>query len=342
VSAPGHSAPGLRENGPGPVFVSGRQHSGNTVLTMILGRAPGCFAQTDENIFFERRALIDRIADPERRAAAVAAELRIDRVDRQLSDRIAHHLAEWIGARPEARALDLFREGMRFACEATGRRFWCQKATSYIFYGREILTLMPEARLLYMLRNPYDICASRKRRADYEERIWGHMVSWNQGIRLARRLGAEFPDRFRIVKYEDLTAAPEPTVRGVFEFLGVPFDRSVLDIPHVNRSESKYKLESESRGLNTSRINYYMNNLSAAEIAALDMLADRRMIRESYPELPHRASRASTGTRLRAAGLIVKGPFHFARDYLSKPNRSPMQLLARSIRRIGLLRGGRA
>lgn len=71
----------------GRSFISGRQHSGNTVTTCVFGMVPECFA-----------GLV-------------------------------------------------------------------QQATSYIFYAQGILRLMPDARFLYLLRNPYDICASEKCRA---------------------------------------------------------------------------------------------------------------------------------------------------------------------------------
>src|SRR5262245_14500515 len=65
----------------GPIFVSGRQHSGNTVVAVLLGRLPGCLAQIDENSFFEHRRLVDNLPDAASRAERVFELLRLEHED---------------------------------------------------------------------------------------------------------------------------------------------------------------------------------------------------------------------------------------------------------------------
>jgi hypothetical protein len=319
-------------NPPGPIFISGRQHSGNTVMAVCLGKAEGCLAQIDENAFFEHRALIDRTSDPAERARKVFTRMKLEAAE--VRDATLAHVLALAGERPGATALELYRAGMDFAMRAAGRVFWVQKATSYIFYGREILTAMPDARLLFLVRNPYDIAASKRRRSPGRESIWNTMVSWNKGLRLGQALEREFPDRFMIIRYEDLTGRAEETVSRVFAFLGVPFRPEVLDVPHVNKSETGYSLTGDGKGLNRSRVNNYLKNLRASEIAALDMLADRALVEKYYPGLPHLAHRAGIITRAVGGLRVALGPLHYAFDNMRVLWRGPRYILERSLHRL--------
>lgn len=305
------TAPAAGQNPPAEaLFVSGRQHSGNTVTALVFGQAPECWVATKEDWFFERRRQAERIRGVEARARGVVDLLRLD--DEPLLDRTARWLGQWHGEHPEATAVELYREARRFIAASEGKSYWVCKATSYIFYAREILTMLPEARLLYLLRNPYDVSASKKRRDPDRDRLWGWVVSWNRGLRTALRLREEFPGRLLVVRYEDVVTEPEKTFRRIFSFAGVPFRPEYLEVPHVNRADREYDLEGQGRGLNRSRVYAYRGVLEAPEVAAVDALVWRKKLDEYYPDLPHRDERAKPATRLRALGLLAASPFHYA------------------------------
>ena len=239
---------------------------------------------------------------------------------------------------PNANAIDLYREGMRFAAASHGKRFWAQQATSYIFYAREILDLMPDARFLYLLRNPYDICASEKRRAPRKDRLWAGVVSWNRGLRLATKLCKDFPKRLLIVRYEDIVADPVQLFRKVFDFVGVPFREKYLDVPHVNRSEAPHTWTSSTRGLTSSRVYYYTDILSSTELAAVDMLVWKDKLFEFYPDLPHRQDKHRFSTRIKALGLVIASPFRYALEQMGRIFRhDPVWQLRRLLRRVRMI-----
>ena len=301
-------------------------------MAVCLGKAPECLAQIDENSFFEHRALIDGVAEPGARARQVFGRMKLEAAG--VRDATLAHMLAMAAEQPGSTALDLYRAGMDFAMRAAGRTVWVQKATSYIFYGREILTLMPDARLLFLIRNPYDIAASKRRRDPWRESIWNTMISWNKGVRLGLELEREFPQRFKMIRYEDFTGRAAETVPAVFAFLGIPFRPEYLDVPHVNKSESGYSLTGDGKGLNRSRVNNYLNNLRPSEIVAMDALADRALVERFYPGLPHRERPAGFMTRLIGRVRIVWGPFHYAIDNARVLWRGPRYILARSIYRL--------
>ena len=77
--------------GVGPIFISGRQHSGNTVTACVFGMVPECFAGFMEGWFFEHRGIVERIKAPAVRARRVADLLRLD--DEELTDRTSEALS---------------------------------------------------------------------------------------------------------------------------------------------------------------------------------------------------------------------------------------------------------
>lgn len=294
----------------GPLFIAGRQHSGNTVTACVFERVANCLSVNVEGLFFEQRSLVDRIKEPTERAKRIAALLRIE--DKALADRIEQWLIDWQHNNPNASALDGYCQAMQFATIDAGKEFWVRRATSYIFYAQEILTLMPDARILYLLRNPHDVCASKKRRNSKKDRYLGWVISWNRGMRIALDLKKKFPDRFLMLRYEDMVSEPQQVFEEIFKFVGVPFSEDYLDVPHVNRSEAHQTRTSATRGFNASRLYYYKEVLKPAEMLVVDMLAWKEPLEEYYPDMPHRDDAISLGTKLSALLTVAWSPIPLA------------------------------
>jgi len=55
-----------------PIFIIGRQHSGNTMLARCLGRAPEVHSLTGEGQFFEHQAFLDDKSTDEKIASVVS------------------------------------------------------------------------------------------------------------------------------------------------------------------------------------------------------------------------------------------------------------------------------
>lgn len=326
---------------PGPVFIAGRQHSGNSLLTMMIRQLPGCFAIVQEGTFFSNRWRGDGIADDAERARWAAESMRLDddaNTDRpeemaRLATDARQWLPDWVANHPGADALTLYREGMRRATEVSGNDYWVQKATGYIFYAREILRDMPDARIIYLIRNPYDISASILRRQEAEALV-GPSVAWNRGLRIACELHEQHPDRFRPIRYESLVTDPEQTAREICEFLGLPYDASILDVPHINPSEAKYQAIQGSRGINKSRLNYYPTILSKAQIAAVSLVVNQSLLGRYYTDLPHQQTPQRWRDRAMAPLLVAKGFVAYAISRVQFARRLNDPLIRRTLRRL--------
>jgi len=308
------------------------------MLTVLLGRMPGWYGQSDESTLLEMHGLIDAISDVEARSQALVKAIGLEDADQTdwLNDFVRRR---WRDDNPPS-ALTLWHEAMDGLTARRGDRRWAQKGTSYIFYASEILEAWPDVRMIYLLRNPWDLVASRRKRTPKIEAVLSTVLSWVKGSRLAQDLQRDYSDRFRIVRYESITSDGKNTVQALCEWLKTPYSDDLLNVPHVNPSENPYVLDGKGRqhGLNTSRIHQYIHRLKPREIAAVDMalgvLNARDLIQQDYPELPHEPGAAGLGTKLRAALMLSVSPLRAAWTYLTYMKRSPRHLIARTWRRL--------
>ena len=319
-----------------PIFVSGRQHSGNTLMSVLLGRLPGVYAQVDESTLFETHEIIDREQCPDRRATLLAEVIALERED--LRPWLAEHIRESIREHPKDPCVTHYLNAMDAATAKMGCHRWAQKGTSYIFYAQEILDRVPHSKFLYLLRNPWDLVASRRVRNKGYEAVMSTMLGWSKGVQIADRMVNKHPDRFRIVRYESLVRESEPVIQDLCEWIGEPYSANLLDVPHVNPSENKYALESEQRGLNESRIFQYKNRVPKQDIAATDLLVERYgltpFIETHYQDLPHVVGDHDATTLRKARAQLRWAPFRYAWFYLTIIKRKPSHLIKRTLQRI--------
>ena len=114
----------------------------------------------------------------------------------------------------------------------TLRRYACIKAPDFAKSSTGALAQIPDARAVVIVRDPLFSLDSLKR--SREMRGAKHLTwpSLAQSIRsfqeLHERINASDARRFRTVRYETLIAEPEPVMRGLVEWLEIPFTPGLL------------------------------------------------------------------------------------------------------------------
>jgi hypothetical protein len=121
----------------------------------------------------------------------------------------------------------------------------------------------------------------------------------------------------------------------VCRFADLRFDEALLEVPHVNRSETPYSQGGEKKGLNASRIHYYRDVLTPEEEAVVRAWTETDRLQSTYPDLPE-AREAWFGSRmgatLRSLGQTLQT---LVADHASMLMRDPRHVLDRIRRRIG-------
>lgn len=101
---------------------------------------------------------------------------------------------------------------------------------------RLIHRLFPDARIIVALRHPYDVCLSNfMQHFDLNDAMSNFLTLedaarlYHEVFTLWEKYVAVLPLNVHMVKYEDLVMGFETQVRAVLEFLGLPWDESVMN-----------------------------------------------------------------------------------------------------------------
>lgn len=266
------------------VIIIGRQHSGNTFLTRIIGTSTDCLVDENENNWFEQLPNIRKEKELYQKVELSMQHLL--RNESQRAIRQTEALYNWAKQRPHLEPYHLFSKGLELSTLAAGKSFWALKATSYIFYAKEILDNCPEVKLIYLMRNPLDLTAStKKRNAKGLDWLIATNLAWRKGVAIAQQLATHYPDRFKIVKYEAVVR-DQSVLHQIGTFLNVALSENYQNLPVVNTSDRPYQL-SEQKGILTSKIYYFPKNLTVGEINWTILLAGgKNHILQLYPDLP--------------------------------------------------------
>jgi hypothetical protein len=110
-----------------------------------------------------------------------------------------------------------------------GKSRFGDKTPGHIFWISDIVALLPETRIIHLVRDGRDVAASMRG-------LWfgpGDNMpklaeSWLTSLAAGFESAKAHPDRYLEVRYEDLVASPEPTLRRVLAAIDLPFDSAVL------------------------------------------------------------------------------------------------------------------
>jgi hypothetical protein len=235
-----------------PVFICGHRRSGTTMLTSLLDHHPALAVYPTDSGFFY--AVYPILMQPGRTAAE-----RIDRVVdfciKNLSDileesfnsdelaaiafpfeRFRERFRELV-AGTEASPRQLLVALIRAFHEQVGHplqpRAWVEKTTSSEIYAMDAAGWFPHARFIHVLRDPRDNWASLKSgwetrfqfHNDSPSRLMQSMIERGRfGFQLAdSNLSLLGPERYRVVRYEDLVSDTGAVMRDLCRFIGVDF-----------------------------------------------------------------------------------------------------------------------
>jgi hypothetical protein len=262
-----------------PVFVVGMNGSGTTMLLDCLGRHPELYG------FPQETRLIPYLMSRE----ASYGDLSVDENFHRLWDEVRSLPAfreingnapvplpdDWRrGRRDLASILDTV---FRYFGAHQGKQRWVEKTPQHVQHITSLAAMFPGARFLHVIRDGRDCAASFHRR--WYRRPELTIFRWKKVVAMGSTQGAEIgSSRYLEVRYEDLTARPEPALRAICRFLAVPFDPAVLesDQPYLVADPSE-----DARGLrpNSGKWERYFSPRTRDR---LERIAGRQLARCGY------------------------------------------------------------
>ena len=213
---------------PMPVVV-GVNRSGTTLLRMMLDSHPD-LAIPPETHFIPAlfTAMHAARKEGERMTAEQVTEFLVNH--RRWGDfgLDADELEARIASLKKPRPKLVLRAFYELYAEGQGKVRYGDKTPGYVKQMGIIQRSLPEARFIHLIRDGRDVAVSRERRMTTEElSVERHAMIWKRRINRARRQAPRVK-HYTEIRYEDLIADPEGTLRSVCEFIDLPFDPAML------------------------------------------------------------------------------------------------------------------
>lgn len=212
-----------------PIVIGGCGRSGTTLLRVVLDSHSNLCCGPESNLFLVGKTHafnLDELAFKFDFSAPRVVDI----------ERASASLAEFIDRFFAAYAI------------ARGRPRWCEKTPKNVTVLEFIFAHFPKAKFLHVIRDGRDVACSLRTHPRHQvvdgklvplhtRNPWELGVSrWVDDVRAGRAHRAD--PRYREIRYEEVIARPEPTLRALFEFIGEPWDQRVLEF-HAERGGSR-------------------------------------------------------------------------------------------------------
>ena len=215
------------------VFMIGTERSGTNLLRLMLNELPRLAAPHPPHILSRMMPLVPNYGDLENRGNFTQL---VDDVCRL----VELNPVPWEG-------VTLLRKDIQQRCrrptlmaayeavydamaEAWQARTWCCMSLANIQYLPQIEAHFRSPRYIYLYRDGRDVAVSLRKAAVGEKHFYHIAREWAATQQLALgmrdRIG---PGRFFSISYETLTGEPEMSMRLLCKFLGVRFNKSMLE-----------------------------------------------------------------------------------------------------------------
>jgi hypothetical protein len=190
---------------------------------------------------------------------------------------------------------------------ALGKARWACKSTFMIDQVGPLLDRIPDAQLIFLVRDPRDVAASSKKSVFSTFHPHRTALLWREqqekGLDLLQALPA---GTIHLLRYEDLVREPEAAVRSLCAFLEEDFEPAMLR--HFEGEEARRTAalaeswENTSRPVNGASVGRFGKDMSPREVQLVESVAAGAMARLGY--LP--AAPASPESGLAAPGVLER------------------------------------
>jgi hypothetical protein len=211
----------------------------------------------------------------------------------------------------------------------SGKQRWACKSTFMIEHVAGIIHSRPEARLIFMVRDGRDVAVSAKTSIFNHFHVYYSVRRWQREQRLGLDWLARLsPEQITLLRYEELIADPEETIRRLCGFLGEPFEEQMLEYHRSAEARKSGSLsvswENTSKPVISGNSSKFRRQLTTREILLFEAIACREMQELGYEtdnpeellqEQHRNLIRERLSYRLTELGLKMKAEFnHLIRD----------------------------
>lgn len=273
---------------PGPVFVTGYQRSGTTLLGTVMDRHPN-LAIFVESFFIPKYQMVRWLYSPLSRVdnAVRLAKAIVDEPSSQLNK--LEVCEDRIRALKNPSYGDVVHALLSEWAASRGKARWGDKSPGYITRLPLLLEVFPNARFVHIIRDGRDVFLSVKRLGWMDDA--GKVgLEWDRAIRQAQAFGADpqYRDSYHELRYEDLITRPEEVVQGICDFIDEPYSEELLS--PGQRADQIQQLKDWPKvhdKIDSSNVARWREKMSAEELTLFESAAAPLLTDMGYPPSDH-------------------------------------------------------
>jgi hypothetical protein len=278
-----------------PIFICGHPKAGTSLLRSILDAHPQLVVYPEETIFFRRflpRArsleLSEQIELAEKELIHIFQWNRTQPVDSQVGypdrdytfipfdqvrqelNRLAQVNHRHPGDLLSAAILAYGQVSAQLTSETTA---WVEKSPYNEYYAEQIFAWWPQARCIQIVRDPRDNYVSYRRKhpgwsAEFFSMNW--LRSTQAGIQNQKRFS---PEKYLLLRYEELTARPQEKLEELVAFLGINWDDSLATPTRAGeRWRGNSMFSNQFQNISRAAVARWKENLENEEAAVISLM----------------------------------------------------------------------
>ena len=179
--------------------------------------------------------------------------------------------------------------------DSSGKPRLAEKSPNNVFFFQHLSHIFPESPLIHVIRDGRDVVCSlltmnwidpkTGQPIEYTRDARKAAQYWASAVLAGRKTGQNeaIRPRYMELRYEDIVARPEPTLKGLFAFLDEPWDPVVLDFHDQRRNlAGESSADQVSRPLYTASVGRWEKNLDEAGRQAVKEVAGDLLIELGY------------------------------------------------------------
>lgn len=254
-------------------FIVGRGRSGTTLVRALLDSHPEMAVVQEAHFLVPlaaARRRFETAADFD--AAGFLERLRDHRSFFRL-DMPAEEVAEVLNAARPATVADAMRAIYARYASRRGKVRYGDKTPGQVVHIDLLARLFPEARFVHVIRDGRDSTLSYLDASFGPTTVAEGAIYWKRFVAAGRRSGAALGSaRYREIRYEDLVADPERSLRGICTFIDLPYDDAMLRY-HERAEELVGKIHHNLAKPPTSGIRDWRKDMRPEDVALFEALA---------------------------------------------------------------------
>jgi hypothetical protein len=189
----------------------------------------------------------------------------------------------------------VFEAFLRVYADRRGKAIMGEKTPAHLAHVETLLAWFPDARVVHCLRDPRAIHVSdlRRRREHAVGAPYRQLATvpplmeafvllqvawaWATAVHRHRQLSRRYPDRYRLLRFEDLVTEPRQTLDGLCSFLGVDPEPRMLEQKVTSRGARAGEV-----GFDAEAASRWRSNIRPAARGALEGLLGGRIEEMGY------------------------------------------------------------